>query len=246
MDLATTGSLVVLALVDSTSIGTLLLPIWLLLAPGGVRMGRMLLYLGTIAGFYLIVGTAVALGVDAVAAPVGRALDGPAGIVAQLGLGLGLIGLSFVVDPGRRARERRAGVGRDPARRVLRWRDRAVAGGGRPRALVLLALGAGTVEVATMVPYLAAISLVSTSDLPPAGRVAVLAAYCLVMVLPASVVTALRLVAARGVDPLLQRLGEAMMRSAASTTGWVLGIAGFLVAADAVGRADGLGRLLGT
>jgi len=244
MELATTGSLAVLALVDSTSIGTLLVPIWLLLAPGGVRFRRMLLYLGTVAGFYLVVGTAVALGLGAVAAPVGQALDSPAGALGQLALGVGLFGLGFVVDPGAKGRARRAEQGRDPAQRVLRWRDRTVAGGGGPRALVLLALAAATVEVATMLPYLAAISMVSTSDLAAPARFGVLSAYCAVMVLPAVLLTVVRRVAAGRIDPLLQRFGDWMTRTAASTTGWVLCIAGVLVARDAIGRAGGLDVLL--
>nr|BFF20805.1 hypothetical protein GCM10025730_43260 [Promicromonospora thailandica] len=62
---ALVGALVVLALVDSTSFGTLLIPVWLLMAPGRVRVGRMLLYLGSIAGFYALVGLAILLGADA-------------------------------------------------------------------------------------------------------------------------------------------------------------------------------------
>jgi hypothetical protein len=239
MDPLALGSLALLALVDSTSIGTLLVPIWLLLAPGGVTVRRMGLYLGTVAGFYLVVGTAVALGLDAVAAPVGQAMRTPAGALVQVGLGAGLIALSFVVDPGEKARRRRAQEGRDPGQRVMRWRDRTVGADGRARTLVLLALAAAALEVATMLPYLAAISLVSTSDLAPAARLGVLVAYCLVMVLPAALLTVARVAAARHVDPLLTRLGDWMTRTASSTTGWVLGIAGFLVARDAVARLGG-------
>jgi hypothetical protein len=42
-----------LALVDSTSIGTLFIPVWLLLTPGPVNGRRILAYLGTIAGLLL-------------------------------------------------------------------------------------------------------------------------------------------------------------------------------------------------
>ena len=42
MDVAGLGSLVVLALIDSTSFGTLLIPVWFMLAPGRVRPGRLL------------------------------------------------------------------------------------------------------------------------------------------------------------------------------------------------------------
>jgi hypothetical protein len=49
MDLALLGSLAVLALIDSTSFGTLLIPIWLMMSPFGVRPGRILQFLGTVA-----------------------------------------------------------------------------------------------------------------------------------------------------------------------------------------------------
>ena len=42
------GALALLALVDSTSFGTLLIPTWLLLAPGRLRPGRILIYLATV------------------------------------------------------------------------------------------------------------------------------------------------------------------------------------------------------
>lgn len=56
MSLGLLLSLAGLALVDSTSIGTLFIPIWLLLAPGRVSVRRILVYLGTIAAFYFAVG----------------------------------------------------------------------------------------------------------------------------------------------------------------------------------------------
>ena len=37
MDAGLIGSLVLLALIDSTSFGTLLIPIWMMLAPGRLR-----------------------------------------------------------------------------------------------------------------------------------------------------------------------------------------------------------------
>jgi hypothetical protein len=48
--------LVLLALIDSTSFGTLLIPLWLMLASDRPRPARMLLFLGTVAAFYLLLG----------------------------------------------------------------------------------------------------------------------------------------------------------------------------------------------
>jgi hypothetical protein len=257
---AMAGALVVLALVDSTSFGTLLIPVWLLMAPGRPRPGRLLAYLGTVAGFYLVVGVVVMLGAGAFLDRYGAALDSRPVVIGQLLLGIGLFALSFRFD-GKRARARAEREGSRPGR-LVRWRERAMgieaAGAGSPvaaapgmlpvagaRAPVLplmgLALGAVALEVGTMLPYLAAIGLISASGLAPGTSVAVLSAYCVVMVAPALLLLAGRLVAARAVEPLLRRLEGWLSRNAAGMTGWVLGIVGVLLALDAMGRLDWTG-----
>src|SRR5690606_22698644 len=91
--------------------------------------------------------------------------------------------------------------------RVLRWRNRAMgADGAGWGPLIGLALGAATVEVGSMLPYLGAIGLLSAADLGTAQRVVVLAGYCVVMVLPALVLLTARLVAARRIEPVLARV----------------------------------------
>ncbi|WP_265521649.1 GAP family protein [Oerskovia flava] len=245
---ALAGVLVVLALIDSTSFGTLLIPVWLLLAPGRLRAGRVLAYLATVAAAYLGVGVVVLLGAGAFLDRFGDVLETRPVLIGQLVLGIGLFALSFRVD-GKRARARQAGSGR-----LSRWRERALgaapaggaggAGGGAPRVqtrtsilpLLGLALTAVALEVATMLPYLAAIGLVTSSGIGWPGSAAVLAAYCVVMVLPALVLLAARLLAARLVDPFLHRLDRWLTRNAAGMTGWVLGIVGVLLTLDAFGR----------
>jgi hypothetical protein len=107
----------------------------------------------------------------------------------------------------------------------------------RPSVLPLmgLALGAGVVEVATMLPYLGAIGILSASGLATGASVAILAAYCVVMVLPALVLVAGRLTAARLVDPLLRRIDRWFAKNGEETTGWILGIIGFVLAFRAAG-----------
>src|SRR5690606_2493583 len=77
-------SLAVLALVDSLSIGTLLIPVFLLVSPGRVRVGRVLLYLTTIAVFYLAVGLLFLWGLVNVADAAAEILASPAGTVGRL------------------------------------------------------------------------------------------------------------------------------------------------------------------
>ncbi|MBN0039067.1 GAP family protein [Cellulosimicrobium cellulans] len=267
------GVLVVLALIDSTSFGTLLIPVWLLLAPGRLRAGRVLVYLGTVAAFYLAVGIVVLLGAGAFLDRFGDALDTRAAAIVQLLLGIGLFALSFRFDSKRAARRDARAAAVAPASvgaptdvpggptspaagttsaprpgRLTRWRERALgieadadgAGAVRTRPSVLplmgLALGAVALEVGTMLPYLAAIGLLTTSDVGWPATGGILAAYCVVMIAPALLLLLGRVVAARAVDPLLRRLDAWLTRNATDMTGWVLGILGVLLALDAFGR----------
>lgn len=266
------ASLAVLALIDSTSFGTLLIPIWLMLAPGRVRTARILLFLATVAGFYLVVGIALVSGLATVLTDTDALLANPAVTRAQLVVGIGLFVWSFFIGrkPAREHEPARAemvlgpdagaGSAREPchgsagvtelpasAGRLLRWRQRAVAdAGGRSvgGGVLALALGAAVVEVATMLPYLAATGLIASKHLAIGQQVAVLAGYCLVMIAPALVLLALRVGARRRVEPALQRTAAWMERTGAETTAWVVGIVGFLIASDALGRLPGVAGFL--
>ncbi|GAB3996996.1 GAP family protein [Glycomyces albus] len=246
MDLALAGSLAALALIDSTSFGTLLIPIWLLLTPGRVRLGRMLVFLGTIAVFYFAVGVLIALGAGVFFDELAALLDTPAASWIQLVLGVGLLVLSFRIDPGKKERRTPDGGGR-----VARWRSAPSASPSPPRStgrpssalarrapLVGLALAAATVEVATMLPYLAAIGLITAAGIGAAQTALTMAGYCLVMILPALLLVFARMAARRAVELLLNRINDWMTKNAAGTTAWIVGIVGFLVARDAVVRLD--------
>ncbi len=219
-------SLAGLALLDSTSVGTLFIPVWLLLSPQRISVGRVLGYLGTIAAFYLGVGLLLVVGGGRLA----TVLDGVAGSVVfdyvQLALGVGLFAVSFRFD-GRRRR------GPGP---VARWRDRVASAGASAGWLVGLALLAALAEVATMLPYLGAIGMMAGADLAPGVVPLLLVGYCLVMVLPAGVLLATRAVLPGPTERLLGRLDGWITARGGSATGWILGIAGFLIARDAVAR----------
>jgi hypothetical protein len=122
MDATLVGGLLVLALIDSTSIGTLVLPIWLLLSATRPPVRRLLGYLATIAGFYLVVGVGLVLVADAGLQRFGDLANRPAVLWLQLLVGVGLFALSWRYDSGRR---------RAPAGRVLRRDGAARPGPGR-------------------------------------------------------------------------------------------------------------------
>ena len=237
MELALLLSLAALALVDSTSIGTLVLPLWLMLAPGRVRVGRVLLFLGSVAGAYLLLGIALALGAAQLLDPVSAALESAAGRVVQLVAGVVLVVLGLTVEPWTKAgkeRRRVARAARGPGR-LARWRERvrgdADGGGGAVVGLAVVAVG---VEAASMVPYLAAIALLATSGLGPVPTVAVLAGYCLVMVLPALVLLALRAALHDRLTPALTRVEAWLSRTSGEAVAWVLFLLGLFLVGDAL------------
>ena len=65
------------------------------------------------------------------------------------------------------------------------------------------------------------------------SRFAMLAGYCLIMIVPALLLLAARIIAARVVDRPLQRFTGWMQRTGAENTAWILGIIGFLLARSA-------------
>lgn len=205
-----------LALLDSTSIGTLFIPIWLMLTPGRLRLSRFGVYLGTITVFYFVVGILIVLGVSQID------FDNKVTLWAQLVIGVVLFAVSFKFDG-----KKKAGTGK--------WQERVNANGSGI-ALAGIALLAGLVELATMLPYLGAIGMMSAAELAPAQIVLLLGGYCLVMVVPAVLLLSGRIALRARIEPFLNRVSTWFAEKGAGATGWILGIAGFLVARDAVAR----------
>ncbi|HWS36627.1 MAG TPA: GAP family protein [Actinoplanes sp.] len=217
------ASLAALALIDSTSFGTLLIPIWLMIHPGPVRPGRILTFLGTVAAFYFAVGVAVALGAGALLPQISRLLGTRPAQWTLLVAGVALFFWSFRM--GRRS------PGASTEGRLPRWRRRVLAEDGGTLALAGLALVAALLEVSTMLPYLGAIGLITTAGLAAPEIALVMAGYCLVMIVPAVVLLALRLAGGRRLVPVLTRISEWMTHG--DTVAWIVGIAGFLLAREA-------------
>jgi hypothetical protein len=234
MDWTLLAGLAGLALVDSTSVGTLLIPVWMLLEPK-LRVRLFLIYLGTVAACYFVVGIVLTAGAGSL-----RSLVGTGDVVGwiQLGLGAALFAASFYFDPKavRKRRARRGGP--DPA---TRWRARLSTVEASPAAMAGLGVVAAGIEVLSMLPYLAAVGLITAAGLGVTVRVPVLAAYVLVMVLPALVLLGVRVALGSRVERPLQVISAWFARHLDGVLGWVLGIIGFLLVRDAVVRLDLLG-----
>ena len=241
MTIALLGTLVVLALIDSTSFGTLLIPLWLMAAPGRLRPQRVLVFLATVAVFYWGVGLALLWGADLVFDDIARIVASPAGLVLVLVAGILLIIWSYRLEAKAKKQKTDGSAGT-----TSRWRARAMgtiddqdaATSTRQRsgllALVALALAAATVELGSMLPYLGAIGALTASDLGWPATAVVLAGYCSLMIAPALALLAVRVVGASRVEPVLARLERWLSRNASTTLSWVVGIVGVLLVIHAV------------
>lgn len=227
-----------LALVDSTSVGTLVIPVVMLAHPR-VRAVRVLLYLATISVFYLALGVALLLG----AGVLEDAWDSLAGnqLVdwAQLTVGALMLVGSFWPDTpwGKQARARRESA--ETPSRASRWAEVIAADESGPSMVLGIALVAGLIEAASMLPYLGAVALIASSDLHFPAQVSVLAGYVVAMSLPALVLLGVRLAAHSLLTPWLERLSTWLGGRVGGALWWVVGILGFLLLADAASRLYG-------
>lgn len=94
--------------------------------------------------------------------------------------------------------------------------------------------GGGALEVVTMVPYLAAVGLLANADLTWQVIGGALAGYCVVMILPAVLLGAVRIAAHERAEPVLQRINDWFARNNAKALGWTVGGLGIGMAINAV------------
>lgn len=226
-------ALTILALVDGLSVGTLLVPLFFLIAPGAPRVRRILLYLGSITGFYFLIGVLFTLGIVS-AIHIGRDfLESGAGKWSLLVVGAAMLVSGILIGERNSRRKRRAKAGRLEVRpgdaRLLRWRERVLSPEASGAAVVGVALAAGLIEVASMLPYLIGMTMIADAPIDMPARFALLAGYCLVMIVPALLLLGARIAAARAVERPLQRFTAWMQRTGAENTAWLLGIIGFLL-----------------
>lgn len=223
-----------LALIDSTSVGTLGIPILMLVHPR-VQATRVLVYLAALAGFYWFLGVVLFFAADTVADAVGDMEGNRTVDLVQFGIGIAMLAASFWPDtPMAKARAA------SDTNRLARWRDRLADGVGLG-GIVAMALLAGLIEAASMLPYLGAVSLISSSGVAPWSAMVMFIGYVLVMSLPAVALLGARLFLGSRIQPLLERIDQWMTRHTGGALWWVVGIIGVLLALDAAARLGWMG-----
>ncbi|GAA1530582.1 GAP family protein [Brevibacterium picturae] len=222
------GTLVALAIADSTSIGTLVVPIWLMMSLQP-RPRRILLYLTVLGGFYWCIGL-VLLAAAQLAGSFRPLSAGPAWSWFQLVIGAVILAVGLLIDHRKSSSD-------SPSPRLQKWRNRAL----RPadaRGISGLALLAGVLELAGMLPFLAAVGIITRSDTAPIQAGLTLGGYILIMVLPALGLLALRILLAHRTASAFTRIEASLERHTDAIVGTVFIVVGGLVAADAAIRLD--------
>ncbi|PQZ97283.1 hypothetical protein CQ017_13565 [Arthrobacter sp. MYb224] len=258
--------LLILALIDATSIGTLVIPIWLLLRRDYRRaIPRVIVYLGLLAAFYWVIGVLIGSGwnLGAGLVPAGF-FQHPTIRLLSLLLGAGMIiwALTYKTDAQKAAALRKSAVG-GASRERAEPTDPATPGAAGPQipknlrgflaraldsksGIAVLALVAGLLELPTMLPYLGAMAILKQSGWSEPMQLSLLAIYCVVMIVPGLIFAAIRAAAGDRLDNWLQRVGRKLGGYAQETLGWVVGIAGFLIiraALDGMSLGDFMSRV---
>ncbi|MBB3037894.1 GAP family protein [Hoyosella altamirensis] len=207
-----------LALLDTMSPAVLGIGLFVLLS-GRKRIGRPLLaFLATVALFYFAVGVALMLGLDAVLANVDAVAENRGVLWGQAGAGAALIGYSFLPKHFR----------------TFRRRERQEPMELRTPVMISLGLGAGLMEVGMVLPYLAAIGIMTAADLSAAQWLPLVAGYNLIMVAPPLLMYAGYRLARERIEPQLRRWHERLRAKSGETHLWIAGIVGVLLLVNAL------------
>jgi cytochrome c biogenesis protein CcdA len=211
-----------LALLDSLNPSALAVTIYLLLN-GGPYARRVLVYLSGVFLAYLSAGALIMLGLD----PVSGYFGGPAAYGTQGAVGAAML-LYALLAPGKP---------REEETRVRQPRSWSLG------AIFLLGVTVTAVEFVTAFPYLGAIAILTTADLPAAQWLPILVVYNAIFVLPPLLLLAAYVAFGKRLESHLGRYAERLKKEARETMLWLLGIVGFFLLADALRYFDFFGLL---
>lgn len=208
-----------LALLDSMSAGTLVIPLALVMKQRGVQIRPLAVYFGTVCVSYFLLGVAILFGLEQLSDSLSGVLESDPVLWLQLVIGavLLLYGV-FTPEPPKS----------DGTMQVRQPRDLTNV------SMIALALGAVVLEAATMVPYLAALTILGDAPIGQPLRLLILALYCFVMIVPALI--AIVLVAVFG-ERIWSRLGRFVTwieRETKITLLWIAAIIGIYLIVNAV------------
>ena len=95
--------------------------------------------------------------------------------------------------------------------------------------MVILGFTTSLIEVATALPYFAAIGMMTAANLSFIQWLPLLAGYNFVMIFPPLVLLGLYLLFGRWMNKLLEKLRDKLAKSSGSALSWVMFIAGLIL-----------------
>ncbi|NDL60551.1 GAP family protein [Phytoactinopolyspora mesophila] len=207
-----------LALLDTMSPAVIGIGLFVLLS-GRKRIARpLLVFLATVALLYFAVGVALMVGLDAVLANVDSFADNRGVLWGQAGVGAALLGYSFLPA---RFRAFRRGARQEPKEL-------------RTPVMISLGLGAVALEVGMVLPYMAAIGIMTAAELTMAQWMPLVAGYNLIMVAPPLLLYAGYRLARERIEPRMRRWRERLQAKSDETVVWIVGIIGALLLVNAL------------
>jgi cytochrome c biogenesis protein CcdA len=211
-------TIVGLAAVDSINPSALLATIVLLLrGRPGPRL--VAVYLAAVLAAYLAIGLALVLGLGLTP---GAVLESDAASLGQGVLGGAMLAYAVLAP----ARPRRRGPAEDPR----------LPAATTPVAVFALGIAVTVLELPTALPYLGAVGVITRADLAVGDWLPLLALYNLIFVLPPLALLAGHLALRQRAEPLMDRLRRRLDATAREGLLWLLGLVGFFLLADALGR----------
>ena len=211
-------AIVGLAVVDSVNPSALLATIVLLLRGRRARP-LVAVYLVAVLATYLAVGVALTLGL---AITPQALVHSDAAYLVQGTLGAVMLAYALLA-PNRRHQ-------RNPVEPA------GLPGAARPVAVLALGMAVTVLELPTALPYLAAVGLITRGGLGVAEWLPLLVLYNLIFVLPPLLLLAGHLALGQRAEVVLARLRDHLGRTAREGFLWLLGLVGFFLLADAIGR----------
>ena len=196
-------------MIDSINPSAIVVTLWLLSVARARALVQVVVYVGAIFITYLLLGVMMVLGIGVLLPSLGGLLRSRPGLVAQSLVGLALLVYSLTASA------------KGPSSHVVsRPSSRTYA------ALVLLGVSVTAMELATAIPYFAAIALIVEAELPIRAWVPLLGLYNLVFVFPPIALLVGYLVFQKRLTERYAALRQRLERGARETMLWVAGLVG--------------------
>jgi len=213
-----------LAVLDSVNPSALIVTIYMLTQPDS-RI-RIPVYIIGIFVFYFCTGVLLLLGLDVLLSLFGELLDHPTTYALQGILGIGMLIYAVAAD-----------------NKYEVDHTTQIPGAPSLAAVFLLGITITAVEFTTAVPYLGAIGLMTTADLPFPQALTLLLVYNCIFVLPPLFLFIVASLFNRKLDTTLERLKGRLQKGAHEAFLWIIGIIGFFLLMDALRYFEFFGLL---